>query len=197
MKMSKPRGRPRGFDESAALDAVMGAFWRHGYEGTSVATLEAATGLKAPSLYAAFGAKEQLYRAALDRYQDRHGIALAPDGPARDAVAHYLLAAADTFSDPDLPPGCMVSTAALGVSETRRDVAGVPAGLRAAALSAIRDRLEGARRDGELPADADVAALARVFGAVIQGMSVQAIDGATRRELRAMARQAMSLWPLP
>ncbi|MER6942046.1 helix-turn-helix domain-containing protein, partial [Nocardioides sp. NPDC000441] len=98
--MRKPsRGRPRSFDEDAVLDAVMRAFWEHGYEGTSVATLEAATGLKAPSLYGAFGSKEVLYRAALDRYAREHGNVLRPDGPAREALSEFLYEAADRFSN--------------------------------------------------------------------------------------------------
>lgn len=196
MEMRKPsRGRPRSFDEDAVLDAVMRAFWEHGYEGTSVATLEAATGLKAPSLYGAFGSKELLYQTALERYACEHGTVLRPDGPAREAVSEFLYEAADRFSDSELPPGCMVSTAALALGAAQRGVATRPARMRSETLAGIEQRLRTAITEGELPAGTDAGALARLFGAVIQGMSVQAIDGATRQELRGLATAAMRAWP--
>ncbi|MBC7279602.1 MAG: TetR/AcrR family transcriptional regulator [Nocardioides sp.] len=196
MEMRKPsRGRPRSFDEDAVLDAVMRAFWEHGYEGTSVATLEAATGLKAPSLYGAFGSKELLYQTALERYACEHGTVLRPDGPAREAVSEFLNEAADRFSESGLPPGCMVSTAALALGATQRGVATRPARMRSETLAGIEQRLWTAVTEGELPGGTDVGALARLFGAVIQGMSVQAIDGATRQELRGLAAVAMAAWP--
>ncbi|MFD7078242.1 TetR/AcrR family transcriptional regulator [Nocardioides sp. NPDC059952] len=189
------RGRPRSFDENAVLDAAMRAFWEHGYEGTSVATLEAATGLRAPSLYGAFGSKEALYQSALERYASEHGAVLRPDGPAREAISEFLLEAADRFSEGGLPPGCMISTAALGVGAAQRGVATRPARMRAQTLDGIEQRLRRAVDQGELPDTTDVAALARLVGAVIQGMSVQAIDGAARTDLRALATVAMSAWP--
>ena len=196
MEMRKaPRGRPRSFDEDAVLDAVMRAFWEHGYEGTSVATLETATGLKAPSLYGAFGSKEVLYQTALERYASEHGTVLRPDGPAREAITEFLHEAADRFSENGLPPGCMVSTAALTLGTAQRGIATRPARMRSESLAGIEQRLRTAVADGELPEGTDVAALARLFGAVIQGMSVQAIDGATRADLRALATVAMNAWP--
>src|SRR5437867_1876189 len=63
-----PKGRPREFDAEQALDAALLLFWRHGYEGTSLAALTDAMGINTPSLYAAFGSKEMLFRRALDRY---------------------------------------------------------------------------------------------------------------------------------
>ena len=61
-------GRPRGFDTDKALEEAMEVFWRHGYEGATIAELTAAMGINPPSLYAAFGSKEGLLKAALDRY---------------------------------------------------------------------------------------------------------------------------------
>ncbi|HLZ08002.1 MAG TPA: helix-turn-helix domain-containing protein, partial [Chloroflexota bacterium] len=72
-KSSRPRGRPRTFDRDAALDAAVRLFWRYGYEGTSIADLTAAMGVAPPTIYANFGAKEDLYRAALARYFEREG----------------------------------------------------------------------------------------------------------------------------
>src|SRR5271156_1616799 len=63
--------RPREFDETAALEAAIECFWRRGYEATSRRDLPASLGLRAPSLYNAFGDKEELFARALDRYLDR------------------------------------------------------------------------------------------------------------------------------
>ena len=62
--------RPREFDETAALAAAMECFWRRGYEATSVRDLTTSMGLSAPSLYNAFGGKQELFSRALERYLD-------------------------------------------------------------------------------------------------------------------------------
>ncbi|RYD28556.1 MAG: TetR/AcrR family transcriptional regulator, partial [Verrucomicrobiaceae bacterium] len=74
------RGRPRAFDRTAALDAAMGVFWRKSYTATSMNDLCEAMGIGSPSLYAAFGSKEQLYAEAIRHYNEKSGPIL------RDAV---------------------------------------------------------------------------------------------------------------
>src|SRR5688500_20409695 len=69
----KPRGRPRSFDREAALDAAMEVFWRKGYEASSISDLTDAMGINPPSLYAAFGDKERLFMAAIERYSAERG----------------------------------------------------------------------------------------------------------------------------
>ena len=61
-------GRPREFDVEQALDQALEVFWRNGYEGASISELTQAMGISPPSLYAAFGNKEGLFRKTLDRY---------------------------------------------------------------------------------------------------------------------------------
>src|SRR5215472_2656585 len=104
------RGRPRAFDEDAALDQAIRVFWAHGYEGAPVSELAAAMGINKPSLYAVFGGKEELFRRALARYRDTY-VAYAPatlDAPtAYAAVEGYLRAAVDALTDAGHPPGCL------------------------------------------------------------------------------------------
>jgi AcrR family transcriptional regulator len=67
-KSEMPMGRPRAFDIEKALDQALQVFWHKGYEGASLSDLTAAMGINRPSLYAAFGNKEELFRKALERY---------------------------------------------------------------------------------------------------------------------------------
>lgn len=80
------RGRPRSFDKEAALERAMEVFWRLGYEGASMTDLTAAMGIASPSLYAAFGSKEALFRQALDHYRATEGKEIW--GASRRPAAH-------------------------------------------------------------------------------------------------------------
>src|ERR1700722_8824463 len=109
-------GRPREFDTNKALDEAMEVFWRHGYEGATIAELTGAMGINPPSLYAAFGSKEGLLKAALNRYSARRAEfmteALA-EPTARLVAERVLLKLADKQTDPDNPPGCLLVAAGL------------------------------------------------------------------------------------
>ncbi len=191
------RGRPRSFDRETALEKAIMAFWEHGYEATSVSDLTRVMGIGAPSLYAAFGDKQALFAEVVSEYGTRYGSfgdrALAEEPTARAAVARMLREAAAKYTEPGLPHGCLVVHAATNCSNPE-----VEASLRDrrnANIAAFEGRIRADIAAGELPADTDAAALARHTGAVIQGMSQQARDGARREELEALAEIAMAIWP--
>lgn len=192
-------GRPRAFDREAALDQALDRFWRHGFEGVSTAQLCEAMGINPPSLYAAFGSKEALYLACLERYVDQHGRyfrdALAGPGPARQVMERLLLGAAGQFSGAGHAPGCMVANGGLQGGAEHEGLQAALAGQRLAAQQAIAERLARARREGELPAGLDAKTLAAYFSMVIQGLAIQARDGASLKTLQALARLAMQAWP--
>lgn len=194
-------GRRRGFDADTALEQAMLVFWRHGYEATSIAALTRAMGVNPPSLYAAFGDKHQLFSAAVQRYQRLHGNfaeqALAEEPTARAAIARLLREAAAEYTHPDRPHGCMVVTAATNCSPASEDVEAELRTRREASQRAIQDRIAADVRSGELPETTDQVALAAFYGSTIQGMSVQARDGATRETLEYIADLAMAAWPEP
>lgn len=194
---SKPRGRPRSFDRETALEKAILAFWERGYEATSVSDLTRVMDIGAPSLYAAFGDKRSLFEEVVREYGVRYGSfgdrALAEEPTAHAAVARMLREAASEYTDPAHPHGCLIVHAATNcstpeVEESLRQ-------RRNANIAAIRSRVEADVAIGALPADVDAAALARHAGAMIQGMSQQARDGASREELEALAEIAMANWP--
>jgi AcrR family transcriptional regulator len=193
----RQRGRPRGFDREEALDRAVEVFWREGYDGATVAELCRATGLNPPSLYAAFGDKARLFEAALDRYQATTGgfaARVLMDAPTAQAAVRGLLeAAADALATPGRPCGCLVVTGALTCADKTAREAG--ASRRALSYAAIHDRIARGASAGELPLGEDVDALTRFVVSVFQGMGVQARDGATPEQLRAVAQRAMAAWP--
>jgi AcrR family transcriptional regulator len=190
----RPRGRPRGFDRDVALAAAMETFWRLGYEGASIADLTAAMGITPQSLYAAFGSKAGLYREALALYRATSGasfptmLAEAPSVSA--AFERFLAERAHTFTRTGFPAGCMISTAVLTCASENAPIADHLRELRLGGLANFRAGLEQGKKNGEFRADLDVGVTARFLAAIIQGMAVQARDGASEAELRRLARVA-------
>jgi TetR/AcrR family transcriptional regulator, copper-responsive repressor len=178
----------------------MRQFWARGYEATSVADLATAMGVAMPSLYAAFGDKKTLFREAVARYQDTYGslvFAAPPAGAgAREVVEPMLRVAATEYSDPSHPAGCLIITAATNCGPGAADVQEELRAIRNANVDVLAGLIGDDITDGRLPAGTDPAALARFYGAVIQGMSQQARDGASRDELLAVAEAALRAWPV-
>jgi TetR/AcrR family transcriptional regulator, copper-responsive repressor len=189
------RGRPRTFDRTAALETATRLFWTRGYDAVSIADLTNALGISTPSLYAAFGDKRALFFEAVHHFEDAYGISLDPEQPARAAVHQLLRDAAAAYTDPALPPGCLVISSAVNTTTESAEIATALAKRRNELRLAITRRLRRAVREGELAADTDVTGLAGFFTATIQGMSQRARDGASRRELRAVADTAIRVWP--
>jgi len=189
-----PRGRPRSFDRDAALERAMQVFWRKGYEATSVSDLTRAMDINPPSLYAAFGDKERLYLEALERYErDRRAtfMRLLQEAPsARRAIEDLLTAVARELTHAECR-GCMLSTAQCGDPRLQSTLAE----RRNAPKRALKARFDRAVREGELVRGTDTAALAGFYATVLQGMAIQARDGASVRSLGATAKAAMRAWP--
>lgn len=196
-KAVRRRGRPPAFDRTTVLASAAKTFWQLGYEGASIVDLTAAMGITAQSLYAAFGSKPALYEEALGWYASGATMTQeALDAPnVIQTLIRLLNEEARRFADPKTPPGCMISTAVLGCAVENDHVASKVSSMREATCERIRARLERAMREGELSPDAEPTHIARFVGATIQGMSVQARDGADEAALAgivAVAAQALT-----
>ena len=191
-------GRPRAFCVHRALDRALQVFWQKGYEGASLSDLTGAMGINRPSLYAAYGNKEALFRKALDRYTENGTIFLRAvmDQPtARRVVEHLLLGAAEGIAGSDKPNGCLMVRCALASGEAGDSIRQELTKRRALVESLLLGRLERARTEGDFPPDTDPADLARYVMTVHQGMSVQATGGVTCEQLRRVAEMALKAWP--
>lgn len=194
----KKTGRPLSFDRADALEKAMLAFWRHGYETTSVAELTATMGITAPSLYAAFGDKQSLFLEAMRLYAgDSAAIGAALDAApsARAGVQAMLEGAATAFTGVDTPPGCLLASSTASGSAASRPVQEAVAAVRADIGALLRRRVDADIAAGMLPPAADARALADLVLAVIQGMSVLARDGMPRSRLMAVGALALAAFP--
>jgi AcrR family transcriptional regulator len=195
---AKVTGRPRSFNTVKALDAAMKVFWRKGYEGGSLSDLTKAMGINRPSLYAAFGDKENLFRKVLDRYAE--GPAAYVDEAlklptARAVVERLMEGTAEVTTRPGTPPGCLFVQGALACGDAAECLRNDLIRRRDAGEKALRERLKRAQAEGDLPPDASPSELASYVATIIRGIAVQAAGGATRKQLRGVIRIALLAWP--
>lgn len=197
-KLPQRTGRPRGFNYDEALDHAMHVFWRKGFEGASLNDLTAAMGIQPASLYKAFGNKRTLFEKALARYL-AGPVAFVHDAlnePTAFAVADRILRrTAEFLTEGRSRRGCMTIQAALASGVESEPIRRKLIALRVKEQDALRRRFERAKSEGDLPNDADAADLARFVTAVFQGMTVQAINGASREDLLRLSDTALRIWP--
>jgi AcrR family transcriptional regulator len=198
-KFPKRMGRPRSFDIDRALDRALAVFWRKGYEGASLSDLTKAVGVNRPSLYAAFGDKEALFRKALDRYLKgpaAYTQEALREPTARAVVERMLLGAADLNTARRNPGGCLMVQGALACGEAADSIRQELTACRAAGEAAMRRRFERAKSEGDLPANVNPADLARYIATVLYGMAVQAAGGASRSKLQRVVEMALRTLPM-
>jgi AcrR family transcriptional regulator len=197
--LKRPRGRPTNFDHDDALDKALQVFWARGYEGASMAELTEALGINRPSIYAAFGNKEELFRKTLTRYLAGPAafVGKAMKEPtARQVIEKFLLQAVDFFSDKSTPNGCMIVQGALSCGQGSSNIQQELVAYRASIETTLAKRFELAKAQGNLAEDVNTKQLAKYIATIHQGMSVQATSGATREELITIVEMALKNLPI-
>jgi AcrR family transcriptional regulator len=176
------------------VDAALELFIRKGYEGAALGELTTAMGINPPSLYAAFGSKEGLFLRAVDAYSDRVTVSMisALDRPTAYAALEALMhSAADFYTDPSRPPGCLLIQGGLAASDRAEPARAELARRRAANMRLIQERLERAAREGDTTVTGDSARISRFISTVNNGIAVMAGDGLTREQLHATVDTAL------
>jgi len=197
-KSKKGRGRPRGFDRETALRAAMLLFWKQGFDGTSYTDLTRVTGMSKPTIYAAFGDKVELFRKAMMLYAEQATKVYekALEQPtAREAVEACLRLARGLNETTDEPRVCFLVQGALTGSADTQDLRAELSALQRQATHLLQKRLERGKRKGELPATSNTKVMAEYFTSVVTGLSVQASNGATSRDLHQVVKMALAAWP--
>ncbi len=191
------RGRPRSFDRTQALDKALKAFWRRGFEATSMTDLVAAMGINSPSIYAAFGPKEALFAEAVQHYKAAYADGLlqalqeAPD--AASGLQAMLEAAVQLFTRPDTPGGCFVVNSVASNAPSGPVVERMLKRLRRERSEQIAKQLRKDVATGRLRVDTPVQELADVYAAILQGLAQAARDGVSQRRLRGICRRSQSI----
>ncbi len=192
-------GRPREFCLQGALEKALEVFWRHGFEGASMADLTAAMGITKPSLYASYGNKEELFRKALDLYDCkymgfmREALEAGSSREVAAGILHGMVGA--SASDGEHPPGCMSVNGALACSAAADPIKEETTRRRKVFEGDLARRLERDRARGDLPADSDPMALASFVMTLASGIAYQAASGASGASLRKTAELALGAWP--
>jgi AcrR family transcriptional regulator len=196
------RGRPRTFDKDLALDAALTVFWRNGYHGASLAELTKATGLTKPSLYAAFGNKEALYLAALQRYREqqltKHANTLAAEPDLKKAMQQFLRSVAEMLTAEELPGGCMVVNSAVACAIgalPQRVAAAIGDTVNQSTFGLLKNRLQSELNKRNLPAGTPVEQLADYFTAIMSGMAVMAKVNVGKDRLFKTIEHALCVLP--
>lgn len=197
-QVKKLRGRPKLFDNDEILEKALQVFWERGYEGASMAELTSTLGVNKPSLYAAFGNKEELFRQALSRYVSGPVafIRMVMKQPtARKVAEQFLISSAEFLTSDQHPKGCMIVQGALSCGEGAEIIKQQLIQYRKHYEGMLIERFKMAQQEGDLSPELNPADLAKYLATLHQGMSVQAINGANQEELRGMVNVALLNWP--
>ena len=191
-------GRPREFDTDKALDGALRVFWLKGYDGASLSDLTKAMGINRPSMYAAFGNKEQLYSRTLERYsksRNEHLGEFSAAPTARASVELLLRDAVEKVTDPKNPgAGCFGVQGAMTCFNMSRQVKEHIGDMHVELQRLLKERFNRAIEAGELPRGS-AADLARLCAVMIQGMALQAKAGSSRKELHRVVDLYLETWP--
>ncbi len=196
MKKSNPRGRPKRYDREKALDQITQVFWEHGFAATSLDMVSAATSMKRPSLYAAFGDKRAMFLTVQTRFaenlsSDLANILMRPHAPT-DVLKDFFKHLIETYtSGPNAPYGCLVFSVGLVEAVTETEVGALIRQVNQSIENDLRSFLERAIKSGALPKAKDTDVLTSLLVALIHSIAVRARSGVKPSSLTDMAERAI------
>ncbi len=192
-------GRPRCFCEEKALDAAMRVFWEKGYEGASLTNLTGAMGINRPSLYAAFGDKETLFRKAMALYAEGPGAYLQQalaEPTARKVVETLWHGAVEQLGNPRNPRGCLSVQGGVACGTSAEPIRQTLIEWRKQSEAQIAERFARAQDEGDLPEHLNPKDLARYVVVVLNGLGIQAANGVTQAEMACVVEMALGALPI-
>lgn len=198
-KSAKPRGRPRSFDETGALEKATQVFWSKGYDGVTIDDLVAGMGVGRPSLYAVFGDKRAIFLRVLKAYAERKGAlaakALLAPQSLRDSIAGFLRYNVESATEKGSARGCLLICVAplVNDAEVQRFLQNAATGGAALLERRFRDGMSA----GEIPNDFPVASRAVQVADLARGLTMRAQIGSPRKTLLKDAEDAADLVLLP
>ncbi len=197
MNEPRGRGRPRKFEQGAALDAALQTFWTKGYRGASMDDLTSSMSMNKPSLYAAFGDKEELYLAAIDHYVATIGrdflAPLSSGKSLHESLSGFFARVIDTVTGAHGPLGCAIACTLPAETMESAEIQGKLAALVDEIDDAVHARLRAAQKVGELSPDADPLALAQLVVGTMFSCAIRARAGADRRTLKRITRALITM----
>ncbi|MBV8212444.1 MAG: TetR/AcrR family transcriptional regulator [Verrucomicrobia bacterium] len=194
IKASQARGRPRCFNLEEALDRSLLLFWQKGFQNTSLDEIAEAVGVKKPSLYAAFGDKEMLFRKVLLRYSGKLSEpvqALDRYDDIREAINAFIELGITSGCSHGHPRGCLLASAFADSTLLPPNLAKEIKALINQADQAVAQRLKKAVRDGQLPADFDVKGAAKFLITLMHGVALRIRAGESRTDLQRIKKAAL------
>jgi AcrR family transcriptional regulator len=196
MEKTIARGRPREFDTDEALASALRVFWTKGYEGASLSDLTEAMRITRPSLYAAFGNKEELFKQALDLYESEKlaYVRRALEAPTARAVAQRMLEGTIENSTSECR-GCLGVIASVSCGSQESPIRDDVSARARSARDALVQRMQRAIDEGDFTIPVEAESMTRYLFALLQGIAVQAGAGASREDLRLVADAALAVWP--
>lgn len=202
-KPSKPRGRPRTFDRETALRTVMNVFWQYGYEGTSISQLLEATGLKATSLYAAFGDKESLFKEAVKLYIESEASYVwgdqTDDLSTKERIHIMLKQAAASLCNRDTSRGCLLLLGDKGLNPENGNIKNFLGTVRDDLRRELSEKIHQGLEKGDLPEDSNVAASISMIMIFLNGISLEVLDHGDEEALEVIQEAIdgfMHSWPV-
>jgi len=184
---NRTQGRPREFDRDLALRQAMDVFWINGYQDTSLAQLTQAMNINAPSLYAVFGNKEKLFERALALYTETEGRsalrALENEHTGKAAIRSMMRDNVTLFTSFPRPRSCLIILGTVSVPLGNSVLQGVVRAYRMHILQSVRKRLRISVKARELSSGANLTVIANLCLTVLNGLSIQVLDGVPRSTL--------------